>query len=160
MTDSAAILPKLSNDGSPVRFSKTATATRFGFSVGAGFEASRRSRTPPAFSARSTTASSTRTPLSPSSAQVDGRGRLFGRTETGVPLSESSFSCSSATRTSSMCWKRRSGSLRRHCVMIRSSSCGISLRSELAGSGSSFRIAERIESLVSPRKARRPVSIS
>jgi len=49
-----------------------------------------------------------------------------------APESDSSFTSSSATFRSSMCWKRRSGFLRRHRAMILSSSCGISLRSVLA----------------------------
>ena len=49
--------------------------------------------------------------------------------------SDSSFASCSSIFASSMCWKRRSGSFRKHRRMIRSRSLGTSGTSSLGGCG-------------------------
>ena len=86
-----------------------------------------------------------------------GRARAGdGAAGLNVPESDSSFSSSSATRTSSMCWKRLSGSLRRQRRMHVSRSRG----SPSSGFGSWCRTADSVEIVLSPVNARRPVTIS
>ena len=77
-----------------------------------------------------------------------------------LPESDSSFNSSSSTFTSSMCWKRREGSLRSARLTIRSNSTGTLAATSWAGLGSSRRMAAMVEAFDPPSKARRPVSIS
>ena len=72
------------------------------------------------------------------------------------PESDSSFSSSRATHTSSMCWKRFAGSLRRQRWITRSRSWG----SPSTGLGSWCSTADTVETQLSPANARRPVAIS
>ncbi len=75
----------------------------------------------------------------------------------GVPESDSSFSSSSTTLTSAMCWERRATSLRRQRWISFWRSCGTS---DGRASASLWRTAPRVDMAVSPWNALRPVTIS
>jgi hypothetical protein len=74
--------------------------------------------------------------------------------------SDSSFTSWSWTLTSDMCWKRRSGSFRRHSRISRSSASGIPGISSLGAFGWSLTPAASVSDTVFPANARRPVTIS
>ena len=87
-------------------------------------------------------------------------GSTAARAPGCLPDSDSSFSSSSATFTSAMCWNRLDGSFRLQRRMTRSTSAGRSLTISPMRFGSSRRIAVSVEICDVPSNALRPLSIS
>ena len=88
------------------------------------------------------------------------RRMRLGASAATVSLDADPRRASSANPTSRADWKRSSGSFSRQRRTTASKPVGTGPAGELIGGGSEFRMAERVSTVVAPRKARRPASIS
>jgi hypothetical protein len=109
--------------------------------------ASVRGRLNQSHAAAATTATTLTTPIT---AHVPRRACAGAVAAPSTPESDYSFSSSNSTLRSFISWNRRSGSFRRQRLISFSRSCGIAGTRALAGFGSSFRIADRVDSLLGP----------